>query len=165
MITLDQLRLFEYKKDIYYYYALAYGTKVNKRMGCDAVQNLITQLDSSQKATVFFAHQSTLKVFLTTIGAFEDKQPLKADNYKKMGNRLWKVGVISPFAANFAAVKYKKDKVRFFQNERILKLSWCDKDGMCTLMDVKEKLAAENCRPKQTTPTKKSKSGKSDKKK
>lgn len=139
---MDQLRILEYKKDIYHYYTTAYGSEANRRMGCGALKNMITQLDTT-KATMFFGHQSIVKVFLTTLGAFEDKVPLTAENYGKLDNRLWKTSIISPFAANFAAVKYKGDKIRCFQNGRIVKMDWCSKDGECDWKVAKEKFKAK----------------------
>lgn len=143
LLTMDQLRLFEYRRDVHYYYSLSYGYEINKKMGCGAINNMLAQLDSPTKATVFFAHQGILKVFLTTFGAFENKEPLKADNYHKMADRLFKVSLISPLAANFAAVKYKGDKIKFFHNEKILKVDGCAKDGVCDWKVVKEKFTAQ----------------------
>lgn len=55
----------------------------------------------------YFAHSTTLQLFLTTMEIAKDSVPLKASNYESMRNRKWRTSHLAPFAANLAAVFYK----------------------------------------------------------
>lgn len=44
---------------------------------------------------------------------------------------------LSPFAANFVAVRYSSNQVKFFLNEELIHFDWCT-NGVCNLKDVKE---------------------------
>lgn len=78
-------------------------------------------------------------------GAFKDSVPLLSDNFATMANRKWKTSEICPFSSN-VAVKYhcpddseEKEKVKFFLNQKMLNLDWCDANGVCKMSDVKSR--------------------------
>lgn len=50
---------------------------------------------------------------------------------------MWSTSKLSPFAANFVAVCYSSNQVKFFLNEELIHFDWCT-NGVCNLKDVKE---------------------------
>jgi multiple inositol-polyphosphate phosphatase/2,3-bisphosphoglycerate 3-phosphatase len=56
---------------------------------------------------LYFTHHEMILLVLTSLGFDKDSQPLTSKNYDTMANRQWRSSVISPFAANLAAVFFK----------------------------------------------------------
>ena len=63
--------------------------------------------DEEPQGIFYFAHSTTLQLFLTTMEIAKDSVPLKASNYESMRNRKWRTSHLTPFAANLAAIFYK----------------------------------------------------------
>ncbi|XP_043527414.1 multiple inositol polyphosphate phosphatase 1-like [Frieseomelitta varia] len=155
--TKDEEEVFEYEEDLYYYYYSSYGETLSSVIGCPPLQDMFnhfTQLekgDSNEEpqGIFYFAHSTTLQLFLTTMEIAKDSVPLKASNYESMRNRKWRTSHLAPFAANLAAVFYKCDssnKVRFYLNEKPLDYEGCEA-GVCDWEYLKKKLGftALNC--------------------
>lgn len=117
------------------------------------MKDMLNRLGSvdGPKTTVYFSHSAALQLFLTALGALRDDDDLKAENYAKMSNRKWKTSEISPFAGNIAVVRYKcptHDQVKFFLNENLLHMDWCNANGICDWQDVEHRFAFyanQNC--------------------
>lgn len=115
-------------------------------MQCEAVADMLKHLESRDlpKVIAYFSHLSAIQLFLTALGAAKDSDPPRVDNYYSMSRRKWRTSAISPFASNFAAIKYEcpeeteRQKVIFFLNEKPVDFSWC-KVGLCNWSDVQEK--------------------------
>lgn len=135
----------EYREDLKYYYASSYGRSINSNMQCEAVADMLKHLESRDlpKVVAYFTHATAIQLFLTALGAAKDSDALRADNYYSMSRRNWRSSVLSPFASNFAAIKYEcpeeneRQKVMFFLNEKPLDFSWC-KVGLCSWSDVRD---------------------------
>ncbi|CAL7933071.1 unnamed protein product [Xylocopa violacea] len=155
--TEDELKIFEYEKDLHYYYHTSYGRNNSSDIGCPLLQDMFkrfTELengDSSkeQQGVFYFSHSSALQLFFTAMGIAEDATPLKASNFENMEDRKWRVSHLVPFAANIAAIFYKCDssnKVRFYLNEKPLHYEGCE-NGVCDWEYLKKRFEAKvsNC--------------------
>lgn len=141
MLAPSHVRLFEYYEDLSYYYKSSHGSEINKNIQCKTVKDLLERFEDGNvpEVTAYFTHSAAVQLFLTALGALKDDKALTANNYVEMSARKWKTSVVSPFAANVAVVKYKcstQSKVKFFLNERILRLDWCSSDGICDWSNV-----------------------------
>ncbi|XP_012144858.2 multiple inositol polyphosphate phosphatase 1 [Megachile rotundata] len=156
VFTEEELKVIEYKSDLYYYYHTGYGQKMSSRIGCPPLQDMFNRFsklengESDEPQGVFyFSHSSSVQLLLTAMKIAEDSIPLKASNYETMENRKWSTSRLVPFAANLAAVFYKCDssnKVRLYLNEVPVDYEGCEK-GVCEWDYLKEKLGpnAFNC--------------------
>lgn len=106
--TPSQVDDLEYLYDLETYYGRGYGIELNNRLACAAISDMIHHLetDSEPNAVAYFTHSESVLLLLTALGAVKDSQPLRADNYYNMSHRKWRSSEITPFASNFAAVKY-----------------------------------------------------------
>lgn len=143
--TVEQITILEYSEDLNYYYKSGYGTSLNQRVPCEAVSDMIKNLNSSTNPTTiaYFTHSTMLQMFLSSLGVGKDVKPLRADNFAEMSNRKWRTSLLGPFTGNLAAVKYEcsngPEKIMFFSNEKFVDFDWCSA-GVCNLTDVIEKL-------------------------
>lgn len=143
--TPNQIYHLEYPEDLRKYYESGYGRAGNSRLLCSLMNDMIKHIESEThpNAVVYLTHSSSFLLLLTTIGAFKDYKPLRADNYYSMSNRKWRLSNISPLASNLAIVKYncpndiETEKVKFFLNEEPIDFDWCDM-GVCDLKDFKQ---------------------------
>lgn len=143
--TKSQIQVLEYAQDLKYYRETGYGnTELNANVACETVKDLLRSLDSKDNPVVsaYFAHSSTIQLFLTALDTYRDAEPLRADNFAEQSRRKWRVSEISPFAANVAAIKYdcpndnERTKVMFFLNQRPMAFPYCNV-GLCNWSDVK----------------------------
>lgn len=148
--TKDELKVFEYERDLHYYYYVSYGRDMSSIIGCPLVQDLYKHFkvlengDSSgePQGIFYFTHSSALQLFFTAMGIAKDSKPLEASNFESMGKRKWVTSHIAPFATNIAAVFYKCDssnKVRFYLNERPLDFEGCE-SGVCDWEYLKKRM-------------------------
>lgn len=153
--TPSQFYDLEYPEDLRKYYESGHGREANSRFLCELMNDLIYRLDNNDhpKVTAYLTHSSSLMLLLTSLGAFHDSEPLRADNYYRLSDRKWRLSKIAPLASNFAAVKYhcpneiESEKVKFFINEEPIEFEWCDV-GLCNWSDVKQryrKYTEANC--------------------
>lgn len=138
--------LIEYLEDLNYFYKSSHGSKMNKNIKCFAMKDMLRRLSDENvpKTTAYFSHSAAVQLLLTALGALKDNADLTADNFARSSRRKWRTSKVSPFAANFAAVRYKcstNDKMKFFLNENILHFDWCNENGVCDWNDVQEKYA------------------------
>lgn len=107
--TKSQVEVLEYLEDIKYYYKQGYGYELNSNIACTLAQDLLQYMGSDKNPTVtaYFAHSSTVQLFLTALGVAEDREALRADNFEQMRYRQWRTSKFGPFTTNIAAVKYE----------------------------------------------------------
>jgi hypothetical protein len=55
----------------------------------------------------YFSHDTDMQLFFTSLGIAKDSAALTHSNYASMGKRKWRTSLLTPFAANFAAVFFK----------------------------------------------------------
>ncbi|XP_076302732.1 multiple inositol polyphosphate phosphatase 1-like [Lasioglossum baleicum] len=148
----EELRVLEYREDLYYYYKAGYGREINAQLGCTLLQDMMNHFwkveqdrDSNEPRGVFyFSDIISLQNLLTTLNINKDQTHLTAYNYKDMAKRQWRTSFISPFAANIVAVFYKCDsssqpnKVMFYLAEKLVLLDGCDV-GLCDWEYFKQK--------------------------
>lgn len=138
--------VFEYLEDLKKYYKMSYGQDLNRNVSCSAVQDLLHHLDDNNgpKTVAYFTHSAAIVLLLTALRIAHDMDTLRADNFHDMQQRQFRISALTPFAANFMAIKYDcpnepiTEKVAFFLNEKPVHLDWCDESGLCNLSDVKE---------------------------
>ncbi|XP_023702394.1 multiple inositol polyphosphate phosphatase 1-like [Cryptotermes secundus] len=155
----DELKVLEYKEDLSAYYKHGYGSDLNKKVGCVLVKDFLDRFSKlengeNQPAGVFyFSHDTDMQLFLTSLGVAKDSETLTHSNYKSMENRLWRTSLLTPFAANFAAVFFKCDGgrfgVQFYLQEQLLRIDGCESDlgDLCDWAAIKKKYGSvsQNC--------------------
>lgn len=143
--TKDDIDVLEYREDLKTYYKTGHGVEINSRVACYTVADMLSHLITDEplpKVIAYFAHASTIQLFLTALGVGKDNDKLKANNFDNMQGREWRSSEISPFASNLAVVRYGNctdgvQKVKFFLNEKPLTFDWCtESDDSCKLNQV-----------------------------
>lgn len=143
--TPNQIDDLEYLEDLQTYYKSGFGQKLNSRIQCAAIKDMLHHLESNNlpKTVAYFTHSKSILLLLTALKAVKDSDSLRADNYYSMSRRKWRLSEISPFSSNLAAIKYdcpnevEREKVMFFLNEKPISFDWC-KVGLCNWSDIKE---------------------------
>ncbi|KDR19047.1 multiple inositol polyphosphate phosphatase 1-like isoform X3 [Zootermopsis nevadensis] len=139
--TDDDLKVLEYREDLELYYSTGYGNDLNKKVGCPPVKDFLDRFSDIEKGNaqpagvLYFTHHEMILLLLTSLGFDKDQQPLTSKNYDQMSNRQWRSSVISPFAANLAAVFFECGvgepyRVQLYFNEHLLDIDGCTK-GLC----------------------------------
>lgn len=138
LFTSRELKVLEYANDLKNYYEFGYGSSINRQIQCASVRDMVSHLEFSvdPRVTAYFGHSSSLLLHLTAMGAFQDDTKLTAKSFLKMSQRKWSTSKMSPFAGNFAAIRYSTKQVKFFLNEELLQFDWCP-SGVCQLADVR----------------------------
>ncbi|XP_063995033.1 multiple inositol polyphosphate phosphatase 1-like [Diachasmimorpha longicaudata] len=149
----EELKVMEYAEDLEYYYTAGYGREVNKIIGCFPLQDMMNrfrQLEENNgndkpKGIFYFTHTVTILSFLRDLGAFQDSEPLTANNYRNMMRRRWRTSALAPFSSNILAVFYScsdsdaRHKVMFYLQGKALPLDGCQV-GLCNWEYLKSKL-------------------------
>lgn len=138
MLTPKEVKVLEYANDLRHYYEYGYGSDINRNIQCSSVRDMISHLEFSvdPRVTVYFVQSSSLLLLLTAMGIYQDEKKLTANSFYKMPERKWSTTKMSPFAGNFAAVRYSTKQVKFFLNEELINFHWCP-GGICQLADVR----------------------------
>ncbi|KAL6260333.1 hypothetical protein P5V15_007864 [Pogonomyrmex californicus] len=160
VFTNNEMQVFEYEEDLFYYYRSGPGEKINGELGCHPIRDMFdhfTKLESVKdgdepRGVFYFTHSHMIGMFLTAMGVGKDSVPLTTANFRDMYRRNWRSSLLMPFTANFAAVFHRCDsndtpfKVAFYLNENPLTLEDCE-NGVCDWIQLKEKLGgiAVNC--------------------
>lgn len=142
IFTEQEILVLEYAKDISSYYECGHSHDLNKVVHGLSVRDMMLTLSSEKdpKVTAYFTHSSSLLLHLTAMGAYEGDHEFTADNFFKLTHRKWSSSKLIPMAANFVAIRYKNEKVRFFMNEELVQLPQCP-NGVCELAKLKVKYA------------------------
>lgn len=145
----------EYSADLKNYYENSYGSDVNSKISCATVNDMLKHMESRElpKVVAYFTHSAALQLFLTALGAVNDREALRADNYQQMLRRNFRSSIVSPFAANLVVIKYdcpndnERNKIMFFLNQKPMDFGWCNV-GLCNWSDVKRmyaKFSEQDC--------------------
>lgn len=131
--------ILEYSKDLYRFIDCSpFGGEVNMKAHCSSVRNMINYLStpSGPKVTAYFTHSAGLLLHMTAMGVFADIEELTVD-YSKEGrkDRKWNISILDPMGANFVAVLYKNNQVKFFLNDKVQQLSGCN-GGLCDVASL-----------------------------
>lgn len=110
------------------------------------IQDLLSNMESTDGPVVvaYFAHSTTVQLFITALGYGHLKTGLTATNFGEQADRIWTTSRICPLTSNVAVVRYDCAdgiKIQFLLNERPLLLDFCDENGVCAWEDVKAKYA------------------------
>lgn len=105
----------DYYKDLQFYYGCGYGNaayrKLYENMSCNLIQEMLKFLQSNEssdrKAKLWFGHDITLQLMLTTLGLYEDDVPLTGSNFAQETARKWKTSFLSPMTGNIAVVRFE----------------------------------------------------------
>ncbi|XP_031637244.1 multiple inositol polyphosphate phosphatase 1-like [Contarinia nasturtii] len=134
----DDIKMLQYGVDLYNFYEWGYGIDQNNKIQCPTIRDMVKSFEGgAAPVTAYFTHIPEVSLHLVAMHAYPEKQKLTADNYGAMSKRVWQSSKLVPFAANFAAVLYGNNQVKFFMNEELVQLSWCKK-GVCNLSDLKK---------------------------
>ncbi|KAF4519209.1 hypothetical protein B566_EDAN013503 [Ephemera danica] len=162
LFTTDELKTIEYAEDLRYYYNSGYGSRMNAKVGCTLLKDMMTRfrrlaVGAPEPAGVFyFTHQTALLTLLARMDLFNDASPLTANDFPYQSKRLWRTSYISPFAANLQAVFLNcssllprggsEFKVAFYLQESFVPIKGCEV-GLCSWNYLKEKYLqlAEDC--------------------
>lgn len=139
IFTEKELLVLEYAKDLNSFSENGPSHDLNKKVHCPSVLDMMKHLTQSNgpKVTTYFTHSPALLLHLTAMGAYARGEPLTAYYSPDRKNREWNTSKLSPMAANFAAVLYKKNKVKFFLNDKVvhLPIKGCTA-GLCDLKSL-----------------------------
>jgi multiple inositol-polyphosphate phosphatase/2,3-bisphosphoglycerate 3-phosphatase len=120
--------MFEYYEDLSNYYKKGYGIAVNYEIATTLLNDFFSVMENvmtgntSETATLRFAHAETMMPFVSLLGLFEDSSPLLWNSSQEtIDNRLWRTSIVSPFAANVIFELYNctgEFKVKLLHNEQ-----------------------------------------------
>uniref|UniRef100_A0A1B0D7V2 Multiple inositol polyphosphate phosphatase 1 n=1 Tax=Phlebotomus papatasi TaxID=29031 RepID=A0A1B0D7V2_PHLPP len=127
----DDVKVLEYLHDLEEFYLAGSSSELNERMAKELLENFLDYFVSRKEPRVaaFFAHSTTLELFLTILRIGQDDVALTAENFKEMEDRKFRTSQIAPFAGNLGVVsvscgKSKRNRLLFILNERQLDLNW-----------------------------------------
>lgn len=155
----EELRILEYREDLYYYYKAGYGRNIKNRLVCFLLKDMRKhfrniaddQILNNPAGIFYFSDIITLQNLLTFMAINEDSGMLTSYNYKDMARRQWRTSLISSYAANLIAVFYKcndingRNKVMFYLAEKPVQYEDCQV-GLCDWEFVKRRfIAAYDC--------------------
>lgn len=147
----DEIPILQYAFELYSFYEWGYGFEENYKIQCPTIRDMVASLENgTYPVSAYFSHIPEISLHLVAMHVFRKDQMLTADNFKHMSERAWQNFKIVPFAANFAAVSYDHGQVKFFMNEELMKLSWCN-EGVCNLKDLRKQFG--QCFPQPIVPS------------
>lgn len=111
VFSIDDIAVMEYGEDLGYYYEAGYGFNMNKNIPCEAMQNMLKYLQSSdaneQPARILITHSTTMQLILVALGLYEDDLPLKSSNFVQQSYRKWRTSQQCAYASNLAVIRYE----------------------------------------------------------
>ncbi|XP_019639427.1 PREDICTED: multiple inositol polyphosphate phosphatase 1-like [Branchiostoma belcheri] len=127
LFTPQHLQVLEYLSDLKSYWKHGYGHRLNYRPACHLLKEMLKPMEgfvsgneSSLRAQFLFGHTETLVPLYSLLGLFKDTTLLRADNFAKHTNRVFRTSQISPFGANLALVLYKCDGTSPWSKFRVM---------------------------------------------
>ncbi|RIA83421.1 histidine phosphatase superfamily [Glomus cerebriforme] len=160
LLNKNEILELEYFNDIIDYYSFSYGSKLNEKLGCSLISNIIKSVenylngDSILKADLKFAHSETLQFLATTLGLFKDQIPLTVETLPiQLMNRKFKTSGQFYFASNvyfeiFTCAERNERSTTFIRtlvNEKSIIIPGCDSEN-CEWDKFKELLGDKlNC--------------------
>lgn len=110
--SVDDLLILEYFEDLHFYIDWGHGGAKHffENSNCAVIQELLDFMDNDSgddRVRLYVSHADYFYFLLVTLRAFGNDEPLTAENYIQQANREWKSSIISPMAANIAAIRYE----------------------------------------------------------
>lgn len=109
--AVDDIAVLEYGEDLGYYYEAGYGFDMNSNILCEAMQNMLKFLqstdDGERPTRVFVAHSTSMQLLLVALGLYEDEVPPTSSNYAQQSSRKWRTSQQTAFASNIAVIRYE----------------------------------------------------------
>ncbi|GAB0089856.1 hypothetical protein DMENIID0001_044730 [Sergentomyia squamirostris] len=145
LFTPEQVKVLEYLHDLEEFYRCGSSSNLNRYVTEELLDNLLDFLISNAepKVVAYFAHSTTVELFLTSLNIAVDDTSPTADNYEEMVKRKWRTSEIAPFSSNLAAIDLlcettPRRRFVFMLNERLLEVPWCQ-DTTCTWGEILRK--------------------------
>lgn len=111
VFSIDDIAVLEYGEDLGYYYEAGYGFAMNSNILCEAVQNLLTFLQSNDDdeapARILITHSTSMQLLMVALELYEDEIPLTRSNFAQQSFRKWRTSEQSAFASNLAVIRYE----------------------------------------------------------
>lgn len=142
LLSREDILTLEFREDLSYYYKYSYGNKLNSKVACALVQDLVKEIEAAaedkdgyDKLSLKFGHTQTVLFLQTFLGLHQDPEPLVANLSKSaIDNRIFRTSKIATFASNVAFQMLRKNKsdkfVRILVSETPVKLTGCS-DEVC----------------------------------
>ncbi|CAC5377471.1 MINPP1 [Mytilus coruscus] len=156
--------IINYESDIEDYYSIFYGHTLIKELTCPLWQDLFASMEDAINkrklgetyvhGNLRFGHADTMDTFYSALGLYHDGQPLRADNFGAMKNRMFYGSKITPFSANIAFILYNcggngKENylLKMMVNNLPVTIPGCDSD-FCPYLKVRSiyRNYIENCK-------------------
>ncbi|KAJ3205451.1 PHOsphatase, partial [Dinochytrium kinnereticum] len=98
----EATELMEYLDDLEHWWLLAYGSRVNRWLGCMLLTDFVKEVrDGGRKGVLGFAHSDTMVFLVTALGLFEDPFEFTGDLSRElMARRRFRMADISPMLGN-----------------------------------------------------------------
>ncbi|XP_076459672.1 multiple inositol polyphosphate phosphatase 1-like [Babylonia areolata] len=170
----DDMKTLEYLGDLKHYYKNGPGHEINWKQACPLVSDIFYTMDDAIDALetmdgsdddegyiigqFAFGHAETLGPLYSALGLFNDTEPLRADNFDRVEQRLYRSSFILPFGANLQFVLYECEPeeqylnpededsehhpeyyLKLLVNEKVEKIPGCEEE-MCLYTTVRDKL-------------------------
>ncbi len=140
-----EMQILEYREDLEYYWQSGYGYDLSHRQACVLVRNVLENFENVTRGTddeengiFYFSHSGAILKFLSYLGLYKDEEPLRHDNYDRMGDRLWRTSNFNSFGSNVAFVLQECTenaeigyRVGLFVNERLVAIPGCGGQLWC----------------------------------
>lgn len=111
VFSIDDIAVLEYGEDLGYYYEAGYGYGMNQNILCEAMQNMLKFLQSTdpneQPARILISHSTSMQLFMVALGLNEDELALTQHNFAQQTYRKWRTSVQTAYASNLAVIRYE----------------------------------------------------------
>lgn len=110
--SIENNLILEYLDDLSSYHFFGYGRKGDliENLNCRLIQDMLEFMENDltiETARVYNSHSSVFQMFMVTLGALKNDDPLTASNFDEQTNRQWRNSEAFPMAANIAVIRYK----------------------------------------------------------
>lgn len=114
VFTEEDFEVLEYYQDLKHYWKRGYGHDINHKMACNLLAVILRDIKNSlnvssisrKKGFFRFAHGETLQPLYCMLELFKEDEHMRADNFHKKSQRLYRLSKIAPFGGNIALVVY-----------------------------------------------------------
>lgn len=111
VFSIDDIAVMEYGEDLGYFHEAGYGFDMNKNILCEAMQNMLKFLQTTDPdeapARILVTHSTSMQILLVALGLLEDSVALKSSNYAEQSNRKWRTSQECAYASNLAVIRYE----------------------------------------------------------
>jgi len=112
VFAVDDIAVLEYGEDLGYYYEAGYGFEMNQNVLCEAMQNMLTFLQTTDvtdeaPARILITHSTSMQLLMVALGLNQDETPLTRSNFASQAYRKWRTSQQTAFASNLAVIRYE----------------------------------------------------------